>query len=215
MSPEELGARQAIVLVCRAMYERGYLVAGDGNVSVHLGDRILLTPTRTRKGHLHPSQLILCDLEGAPLPDQPGRPSSELLMHLLAYRARPEVRAVVHAHPPYAVAHTIAGVSLAEPLVPEAWAELGPVPTVPYATPTTAEVPAALEAPIRRHDVLLLERHGSLTLGRSLEEAYDRLEVLEHTAKMSFLARQLGGGRVRPLDPGQLEALARAGLVGY
>lgn len=208
-------ARQAVVEVCRSMYERGLLVAGDGNVSVHLGQHLLVTPTRSRKGHLHPSELVLCELDGTPLPGQTGRPSSELLMHLLAYRARPEIRAVVHAHPPYAVAHTIAGVSLAEPLVPEAYAELGAVPTVPYATPTTKEVPEALEGPIRRHDVLLLERHGSLTLGRTLEEAYDRLEVLEHTAKMSFLARQLGGGRVAPLDPAQLRALAALGGVAY
>jgi L-fuculose-phosphate aldolase len=202
-------ARSRIIQVCRSMYERGYLVAGDGNVSMRVGDgALLVTPTRSRKGYLRHQDLVLVDLEGRVLPGQTKSPSSELRMHLLAYDLRPEIGAVVHAHPPYAVAHSLAGASMEAPIVPEAFVALGRVPIVPYATPTTDLLPRVLSGPIRDHDVMILERHGSLTLGASLEEAYDRLEILEHTAKMSAIARLLSpDGKIAPLSAEQIAAL--------
>jgi L-fuculose-phosphate aldolase len=201
--------QRALVEVCRRMYERGFIVAGDGNVSVRVGERaMLVTPSGARKGFMSPDQMVLCDLDGTPRRGERGRASSEIAMHVVAYAQRPDVRAIVHAHPPCAIAHTIAGVELREPLMPEAYCALGRVPTLGYTTPTTLEVPEAVAAPVREHDVLMLARHGSLTLGRSLDEAYDRLEILEHTARISLMARSLAAsGSVDALDPGRLLAL--------
>lgn len=201
-------ARQAIVEVCRLMHARGYIAARDGNVSVRIGERrLLVTPSGARKGFLRPEDMVICDLDGRPVRGEAGRPSSELLMHTLIYRERADVFAVVHAHPPAAIAHTIAGLSLEEPLMPEAFCELGRVVTVPYTTPTTQEVPDALLEPVRRHDALIMARHGSITVGPTLERAYDRLEVLEHAARISLMAQAMAPGRVRGLDEQQIGKL--------
>lgn len=200
--------RRRIVETGRAMYARGLIVAADGNVSARLDERhLLITPTGRRKGALTEDDLVVCRLEdGAPRAGELLRPSLEIRMHVLVYAKRPDVMAVVHAHPPLAIAHTVAGIPLDQPLMPEAFVALGHVPTIPYTTPTTEEVPRALAEPILRHDALLLARHGSLTLGKTVEEAYDRLEVLEHFAKISLAARALApGGGVEGLS---LEALA-------
>lgn len=202
-------ARRQIAEVCRLMHQRGLLAARDGNVSVRIGERrLLVTPSGARKGFMAPGDMVLCDLEGAPVRGERGRPSSEVAMHVAVYRHRPDVNAVVHAHPPYAVAHTLAGLSLAEPLMPEVYCELGEILTIPYTTPGTHEVPDALAGPIANHDVLLLERHGSLTTGPTLLRAYDRLEILEHTARISHLARTLAPGKVRTMSPAELHALS-------
>lgn len=204
--------RMALVEVCRQMYARGYIVASDGNVSMRLAQGwILATPTAARKGHLEPMDLVLTDAEGTPLPGEYGRPSLELAMHVSIYALRPDVRAIVHAHPPCAVAHTIAGVSMAEPLVPEVYCQLGEIVTVPYTTPTTSEVSEAVASKLGAHNALILARHGTVTLGATLDQAYDRLEVLEHAAKMSLFARLLAGeGRgVQGLSVEQLDALSR------
>jgi L-fuculose-phosphate aldolase len=201
-------ARAAIVEVCRLMHQRGYIAAGDGNVSVRIGEkRLLVTPSGARKGFLKPEDLVVCDLDGVPVRGEAGKPSSELLMHTLIYHVRSDVRAVVHAHPPAAIAHTIAGVSLASPLMPEVYCELGEILTIPYTTPTTREVPDALSGPMKTHDAVIMERHGSITVGPTLAKAYDRLEVLEHTARISMMANALAPGRVSGLDPNQLEKL--------
>ncbi len=201
-------ARREVVEVCRLMHQRNLIAAGDGNVSVRIGPRrLLVTPSGARKGFLKPEDLVLTDLRGHPLAGERGRPSSELAMHVAIYGARPDVRAVVHAHPPCAIAHTVAGVGLDVPLMPEVFCELGEIVTLPYTTPTTDEVPAAVSAHIAGRSALLMERHGSITVGPTLARAYDRLEILEHTARISMMARTLAGGQVRGLDGGQLEKL--------
>lgn len=201
-------ARAQIVEICKLMHQRGYIAARDGNVSCRIGERkLLVTPSGSRKGFLTPADLVLCDLAGRPLPGETGKPSSELLMHVAIYEERRDISAVVHAHPPAAIAHTVAGVSLAAPLMPEVFCELGEIYTLPYTTPTTAEVPNALRGPIKDHVAVIMERHGSITVGSTLAQAYDRLEVLEHTARISLMSNALAPGRVQGLDGDQLNKL--------
>lgn len=195
--------------MCRRMHDRGYIVAGDGNVSVRIGRRrMLVTPSGARKGFMQASDMVLCDLDGQPVRGERGKASSEMAMHVLIYAERSDVNAIVHAHPPCAIAHTIAGVGLDDPLMPEAFCELGRVATIPYTTPTTQQVPAALREPIRTSCALIMARHGSITTGPTLAKAYDRLEVLEHYAKISMMARVLSPqGQVSGLDGKQLNEL--------
>lgn len=190
------------------MHGRGLLAARDGNVSVRVGpERLLITPSGARKGFLGPEDCVLCDRHGHVEKGQKARPSSEMGMHLAVYAARPELRAVVHAHPPAAVAHTVAGVPI-EPLMPEVFCELGDVRTLDYSTPGTPSVGAAVSEAIVGRVALLMARHGSITVGRTLAEAYDRLEILEHAARISLMARALAPGAVRPLSAEALAALS-------
>ncbi len=198
-------ARSQIVKVCRRMYERGFIAGTDGNVSVRLqGDRLLITPSGVHKGDLAEADLVIADMEGRLL-EGSRRPSSEILMHLLCYQIRPEVNAVVHAHPVYAVALALSGVSLANCILPESCLSLGHILTAPYTTPGTEEVPNALRDLVVRADAVLLDRHGSLTLGPNLTVAYNRLESVEHTAKITHAARCLGD--VSPLTERQVDKL--------
>ena len=202
-------ARRDLVEVCARMHERGYIVSGDGNVSVRIGDRrLLVTPSGKRKGFLKPADMVLCDLDGAPVRGEKSRPSSEIAMHVTVYQERPEINSVVHAHPPCTIAHTVAGISLAAPLMPEAFCELGEILTLPYTTPTTSQVPEALRVPVRTHCAIIMERHGSITIGPSLNVAYDRLEILEHVAKISMMSRVLSPtGKVEGLSEDKLQQL--------
>jgi L-fuculose-phosphate aldolase len=192
---ETTALRQAIVDVCRRMYEKGFLAATDGNVSARLGDRLFVTPSGISKGHMAPEQLIVTDLSGRVLEGE-ARPSSELAMHLAAYRARPDVQAVVHAHPPRAIAFTVAGVPIPGRVLPEVVVTLGgEIPTVPYTTPTTEEVPQALGPYFERHDAVMMEWHGAVCLGPDVWDAYYKLEKLEHLCEVALFAQQLGGWR--------------------
>jgi L-fuculose-phosphate aldolase len=134
-----------------------------------------------------------------------GQPTSEMAMHLAVYRLRSEVGAVIHAHPPLVTAFSIAGVSLEEFILPEVVMSLGLVPTAAYATPTTSEVPESIQGLIERYDALILERHGALTVGQDLLDAYNKMEKLEHSALVILTALQLG--RVRLLPPQEVEKL--------
>lgn len=197
--------RHDVVAVCRRMYERGYIAALDGNVSVRLSDRrVLATPAGAAKGSLDPEDLVVTDLDGRALGGG-GRPSSELRVHLAAYRLRPEVQSVVHAHPPAAVAHSLAGVSLAPTVIPETVLTLGTIAGTDYDTPGTPELARRMEDALRCHDAILMERHGTVTLGEDVWQAYHRLESLEHTAKILYMARTLGP--VEPLPAEEVERL--------
>jgi len=200
--------RRAIAETCAQMYARGLIVAGDGNVSIRVApDRVLVTPTNRRKGFLTADDIVLVALDGTVI-EGSGKASSEFAMHRVVYETRPDARAVVHAHPPFAVAHTVAGISMAVPLMPEAYLGLGEVPTVNYVTPTTIAFAEALRGPIREHHAILMARHGSLTFGATLDEAFDRLEILEHSARISFYARALvPGAYVAPLSAEERRAL--------
>jgi L-fuculose-phosphate aldolase len=187
------------------MYERGLIAGTDGNVSVRLsGGRLLITPSGLHKGDLVEEDLVVVDGTGT-LVKGDRRPSSELLMHLLCYEVRDEVNAVVHAHPIHAVALAMAGVSLANCILPESCLSLGFILTAPYSTPGTEEVPRALRDLVARANAVLLDRHGSLTVGPTLAVAYNRLESVEHTARITHAARCLG--EVHPLSERHVEKL--------
>jgi len=207
--------RKEIVRVCRLLHEKGYVAATDGNVSVRLGkNRILSTPSGFSKGFLAPEQLIVTDLEGKRLSSysyyyEPAsralKPTSELPMHLEAYRQRPDIGAVVHAHPPICVALSIADISLAKCLLPEVVVTLGLIPTTEYATPSSAEGPGVIRDLIVKHDALVIQRHGTLTVGQDPFDAYLKLEKMEHAASVTLILRQLG--QETPLPPAEVAKL--------
>src|SRR5881396_1370882 len=195
----EQEARRDLIRICHLMYERSYVVSSDGNVSVRLDDsRVLATPTMTCKGRMTEELLAITDLEGRPLNDQ--RASSELAMHLLIYRERPDVRAVCHAHPPHGTAFAVAGLPIDQPILSEVILTLGCVPLAEYGTPSTQELTEAMRPLVKHHNALLMANHGAVAYGSDLWQAFDRLETLEHTAKIAILARILGGSKNLPPD---------------
>jgi L-fuculose-phosphate aldolase len=200
--------KEDIVRICRMLHRKNYLAATDGNVSVRLGDRVLTTPSGINKGLMEAYQVITLDLAGQVLTGE-GRPTSEIRMHLLAYELRPDISAVVHAHLPYATACTLAGIDLLEPILPEVVITLGGIPTAPYATPGTEEVPEAIRALIQKYDAILLSRHGAMTVGRDVMDAYNKMEKLEHTARVVLAGRLQGP--LTPLSPAEVEKLRRLG----
>ncbi len=189
----EFEARRAIIEIGRRIWERGYVAANDGNLSVRIADdRIIITPTGRSKGFLELNDLVTVNLEGKRLSGG-RRPTSELAMHLLAYRMRPDVGAVVHAHPPKATAFAVAGLPLAQCILPEVIVTLGKIPLTEYATPSTGEVPDSIHEFIGQYDAILLRNHGVLTLGADIEQAYFRLETVEHFAEITLASKALGG----------------------
>jgi L-fuculose-phosphate aldolase len=188
----EASLRADIVEVGRRMYARGYTASNDGNISVRLGpDRLLMTPKSVCKGFMTPDMMCITDLEGRKL--QGARdPSSEMLMHLEVYRQRPDVQAVVHAHPPTATGFAVAGIPLDRAVLAEVLTTLGSIPIAEYATPSTKELPEAVRKYIKAHDGMLLANHGALTVGGDLYGAYFKMETIEHFAKISLVARLLG-----------------------
>jgi L-fuculose-phosphate aldolase len=206
--------RAEIVDVCRRLAALDLVGAGEGNVSCRLArGELLVTPSGARKAELAPGDLVVVGEDGAPRRGG-GRASTEVAMHLAVYAARPDVEAVVHAHPLTAVAMTVAGVPPPDDLVPEASVVLGRIGVAPYATPGTDEVPRSL-APLLvaqpRHDVILLERHGAIALGASLSQALDRMETLERVARIALTARLLGRCEALPAEA-VAKVLAAAGV---
>jgi L-fuculose-phosphate aldolase len=184
--------RADIVEIGRRMYARGYTASNDGNVSVRLGaDRLLMTPKGVCKGFMSPDMMCITDLEGRKLEGERD-PSSEMLMHLEVYRQRPDVQAVVHAHPPTATGFAVAGIPLDRAVLAEVLTTLGSIPIAAYATPSTKELPQAVRQYIKAHDGMLLANHGALTVGSDLYSAYYKMETIEHFAKISLVARLLG-----------------------
>lgn len=195
--------RESIVEVCRRMYLRGLISGGQGNVSVRLGsDSILITPTGVNKGFVKPEELVVADMNGSRIENAvgAGAVSSEIKVHLAAYRARTDCRAVVHAHPVTSVALTLAGVSLEPVYLPESAVTLGIVPTGSYATPSSTELARCVEMLAASHNVIMMERHGAVCLGPDPFIAYDRLESLEHNSRILLMARLAGTPRPLPDD---------------
>ena len=188
--------RREVCKVGRWMYRQGFVVASEGNLSVRLNaDRILVTPAGACKGRLLSDHLMITDLEGTVISGT-GDPSSELQMHLLYYRLRPEVRAVCHAHPPTATGFAAAGRALDRMVLPEVVTTLGNIPLAPYGTPGTWELCARIESLVPRNDAILLENHGVVTCGPDLITAYQHMETVEHFARVMLTAESLGGPRL-------------------
>lgn len=188
----ESSLRADIVEVGRRMYARGYTASNDGNISVRLGaDRLLMTPKGVCKGFMSPDMMCITDLQGRKLEGERD-PSSEMLMHLEVYRQRPDVQAVVHAHPPTATGFAVAGIPLDRAVLAEVLTTLGSIPIAEYATPSTRELPEAVRKYIKAHDGMLLANHGALTVGGDLFSAYYKMETIEHFARISLVARLLG-----------------------
>ncbi len=188
----ESSLRSDIVEIGRRMYARGYTASNDGNISVRLdAARLLMTPKSVCKGFMTPDMMCVTDLDGRKLQGDRD-PSSETLMHLEVYRQRPDVQAVVHAHPPTATGFAVAGIPLDRAVLAEVLTTLGSVPLAEYATPSTNELPEAVRKYIKAHDGMLLANHGALTVGGDLFSAYYKMETIEHFAKISLVARMLG-----------------------
>jgi L-fuculose-phosphate aldolase len=184
--------RAEIVEAGRRLYARGYVASNDGNISARLDDgRLITTPKSVSKGFMTPDMMVIVDYDGKKLAGDRD-PSSELPMHLEIYRNRPDVNAVVHAHPPLATGFAVAGIPLTRAVLAEVVTTLGSIPIAEYGTPSTAELPAAVRKYIKAHDGLLLANHGAVTCCRSVMTAYYKMETIEHFAKISLVARLLG-----------------------
>ena len=203
--------REEICAVGRLLYDRGYVVSNDGNISVRVApDRVLVTPSGVGKGRMAPEMLVLCDLAGNQL-EGTRHASSESKMHLMVYRERPDVGAVVHAHPPYSTACAICRRPLSERYLTEVVSGLGEVPVTEFAMPSTDEVPESIRPYLPDHNAVLLANHGSLAWGTTLWQAFDRLETVEQTARIYALVEQLGGG----VEISEEQAARLRGLAGY
>jgi L-fuculose-phosphate aldolase len=198
-------ARREIVQFGRMMHERGYVSSMDGNLSVRLDEeRILCTPTAMCKGMMRTQDMVIVDPEGRKLAGQRDV-SSEIGMHLLIYRLRPEVQGVVHAHPTTATGFAAAGMALDKPLVSEVVIGLGSIPLARYGTPGTQELAEALEPFVPEYDAILMANHGVVTYGESLCQAYMKMETVEHFAQITLVTHILG--RQEPLSNEELEKL--------
>jgi L-fuculose-phosphate aldolase len=186
--------RHDIVEVGRRLWVRGFVASNDGNISARLGpDRLLMTPASVSKGFMTPDMMVVTDLDGRLISGAPGRkPSSEAMMHLVAYRQRADVGAVVHAHPPLATGFAVAGIALDRAVLAEVVTTLGSIPIAKYGTPSTQELADTVAPYVKSHDGLLLANHGALALGRDLFAAYYKMETIEHFARISLTARLLG-----------------------
>ncbi|MPZ18991.1 MAG: class II aldolase/adducin family protein [Luteitalea sp.] len=209
LSPEEK-ARAEIVEIGHRLWTRGFVASNDGNISVRLDrERILTTPKSVSKGFMTPDMMVMTDLAGTRIAGERA-PSSELLMHLAVYELRPDVHAVVHAHPPKATGFAVAGIPLDRAVLAEVITTLGSIPIAEYGTPSTQELPDAVRRYIKAHDGLLLANHGALTIGAEPFNAYYKMETIEHFAHISLVARLLGREHVLSRD----EVLRLQGLRG-
>ncbi len=201
-----LAAARALCEAGRRLAERGLIAGTEGNLAVRLAaDRVLVTPRGTAKGELREEDLVEVDLAGGRLRGI-REPSTELDMHLAILRARPEVQAVVHAHPPVATGFATAALPLDCDCIPELLATVGAVPVVPFAVPGTPAVGERIRPYLAQHEALLLQNHGAVTLGRSLDQARWRMESLEQAARILLAARLVGGPA--PLYPEDVARLA-------
>jgi L-fuculose-phosphate aldolase len=206
--PKDTRHRREIVSYGKMLHERGFVAAMDGNLSVRLNDKqILATPTAMSKGALTPADLVIVNQQGDRLSGRHDV-SSEIAMHLLIYRSRPDIRAVVHAHPPTATGFAAAGIALSEPLVCEVVIGLGSIPLAKYGTPGTPELSEALEPLIGDYDAILMSNHGVVSYGDTLAHAYMKMETVEHFAQIALVTHILG--RQQPLAGADLEKLVQA-----
>jgi L-fuculose-phosphate aldolase len=201
-------ARREIVSFGKMLHSRGFVAATDGNLSVRLNDRhTLATPTAMSKGVLRTSDLVTVDMDGNRIAGS-HHVSSEIAMHLLIYKLRPEIGGIVHAHPPTATGFAAAGLALDQPLVCEVVIGLGSIPLAEYGTPGTPELCDTLRPLISKYDAILMSNHGVVTYGENLRDAYMKMETVEHFAQIALVTHLLG--RTQPLGKEDLQKLLLA-----
>ncbi|MDA1263756.1 MAG: class II aldolase/adducin family protein [Planctomycetota bacterium] len=202
---EETRLRKAICRVAALCYQRNLIVGADGNFSAMTSQgTILITPAGAMKGFLEPHHIAHIDRTGQTIDDGP-RCSSEVGIHLVAYEERPDAKAMCHAHPPHAVALTIAGIDMQMPIIPEIIVTIGGIPTAPFGVPGTPDLPETIREIIRCSDTLIMQNHGSVTVGPNLMDAFKKLDMLEHTARILWMAHVARGG----LEPLPQDAVAK------
>ncbi|HDL19241.1 MAG TPA: class II aldolase/adducin family protein [Bacteroidetes bacterium] len=194
--------KKMIIEIGRRIWTRGYVAANDGNITVKINDKeILTTPTGISKGFMTQDMILKMTLDGDLITKSPKyKPSSEVKMHLEVYRQREDIGSVIHAHPPHCTGFAVAGIPLDQCVLPEAILTIGAVPIARYGTPSTREIPDSIKPFVQNSDAILLENHGALTFGADLVSAYHRMETLEHAAQIVFLAIQLGNVNLIPRD---------------
>jgi L-fuculose-phosphate aldolase len=206
--PTERRHREEIVRYGRMLHERGFVAAMDGNLSVRLArDRILVTPTCVSKGAMRATDLLIVDRDGKRIAGR-RNVTSEMAMHLLIYEMRPDIHAIVHAHPATATGFAAAGMPLTEPLVCEVVVGLGCIPLARYGTPGTVELAQTLKPYVPHHDAILMSNHGVVAYGDTLEQAYMKMEIVEHFAQIALVTHLLG--RQQPLSGRDVEKLMLA-----
>jgi L-fuculose-phosphate aldolase len=197
--------RREICEVGRRVYQRGYVAANDGNISVRMeDDRVLCTPTGVSKGYLSEDMLAICDMDGEQIAGS-MKISSEIRMHLEIYKLRSDINSVVHAHPPTATGFAVAGIELTQCVLPEVVVSLGGVPLAAYGTPGGPDIVEPMKPLLRQYDAVLMANHGVVTLGQHVMDAHFKMETVEHFAKIALVAHQLGA--VRTLEDKDVDDL--------
>lgn len=198
MQKSEQDLRQEIVEIGKLIHQKGWVAANDGNISIRLDDsRILCTPTKISKGMMTPEDMIIVDLQGNKLAGQRER-TSEIAMHLTIYSLRPDIQSVVHAHPHTATGFAVAGRALDHAMLPEVIITLGSVPLADYGLPGTPALTEGMLPYIPKYDALLMENHGVVCYGETVQDAFFKMEIVEHFARIALVAELLGGPKVLP-----------------
>lgn len=217
--PTDEQAKEQIVEIGKRMYQQGYVVTNDGNISVKISpNELWVTPTGVSKGYMTPDMMVKMDVDGNIL-EGSSKPSSEVKMHLRVYKENPKVRAVVHAHPVNATSFACAGIALDAPILMEAIMQLGTVPLVHYAKPGTYDVPDGIAPYCKDYNAVLLANHGVLTWGESAMQAYHRMEVAETYARVTLntvlLKKQwqLSKSQISDLDDARQKAGFHTGVL--
>lgn len=198
MAKTENEYRQDIVEIGKLVFQKGWVAANDGNISIRMDqDRIMATPTGICKGMMHPDDMIVVDMKGQKIYGR-RECTTEIAMHIVIYEMRPDIRSVVHAHPPVATGYAAAGKSLNLALLPEVIIGLGCVPLADYGLPGTNELTDPLKPYIPKYDAILMGNHGAVCYGEDVYKAFFRMETVEHFARISLVAELLGGAKVLP-----------------
>jgi L-fuculose-phosphate aldolase len=198
MNKTEREIREDIIKIGRLIYDKGWVAANDGNITVRMDqDRLMATPTGVSKGMMEPDDLIVCDMQGNKIQGRKER-TSEIAMHLKVYELRPDIRSVVHAHPVAATGYAAAGKPLNLALLPEVIISLGCVPLADYGLPGTPALIEPLVPLIPKYDAILMGNHGVVSYGEDVYKAFFRMETVEHYAKISVVTELLGGPQVLP-----------------
>ncbi|MBI3590755.1 MAG: class II aldolase/adducin family protein [Candidatus Melainabacteria bacterium] len=204
----EVKHREDLKKVCNMAYEKGLLSGTEGNLSLKINSNlILVTPRNSHKGSVEINDFVIVDIDGNTISNGKREPTSELALHLEAYKKRPDIRAVVHVHPPTAVAFSVSGLNFNQPAIPEIIVLLGEVPTVPYREPGTVSLAELAGTYLVKNDAIILDHHGAVTLGKDIFDAYFKMESLEHAAKIMHNAYTLG--EIKSLDEAAIDELVK------